>query len=84
MRDTVYRLRTRNQDTAVVICALRANIHVMFMLQHLFLAVMSSNRAKGLYERHGLQVVDEKSGCCCCLRCYTGERVRSYISGVVP
>ena len=53
-------------SAAVVIGALRVNIYVMFMLQHLFLAVMSSNRAKSLYERHGLQVVDEKSGCCCC------------------
>ena len=53
-------------STAVVSGAFRVNIHVMFMLQHLFLAVMSSNRAKGLYERHGLQVVNEKSGCCCC------------------
>ena len=48
----------------------------MFMLQHLFLAVMSSNQAKSLYERHGLQVVDEKKGCDSCLRCYTEERVK--------
>ena len=47
---------------------------VLFIFQSLYLAVVSTNRARNLYERHGLRVVDEGT-CCGCFRCITGEEV---------